>query len=142
MVVPSGLTTNAYERPLWDSLVKPGYVVSVIDFENKNALFPGVHRMAKFSLLALSRKVQVAFQTGCWLHEVGETRDPDRVMSLSVDELGHFSPDDLALPQFRSRAIWSCFGRQPGNMANLPPTMIGPIRRDSCFLRLMQSFSP
>ncbi|MEI8374625.1 MAG: N-6 DNA methylase [Planctomycetota bacterium] len=103
MVVPSGLTTNAYERPLWHSLVKPGYVVSVIDFENKSALFPGVHRMAKFSLLVLSREVHVTFHTGCWLHDASETRDLDRIVTLSIDELEQFSPDELALPQFRSR---------------------------------------
>ena len=103
MVVPSGLTTNAYERPLWHSLVKPGHVVSVIDFENKNDLFPGVDGRMKFSLLSLSRTVQDAFATGCWLHDVAESRDSDRVMTLRVDELSQFSPDELALPQFRSR---------------------------------------
>lgn len=103
MVIPSVLTTNAYERPLWHSLVKNGFVSSIIDFENKNGVFPGIDSRTKFSLITLSKTPQPRFLTGCWLHTIGDAKNPDRVMSLGIDDLSRFSPDELALPQFRSR---------------------------------------
>jgi hypothetical protein len=104
MVVPSVLTTNAYERPLWHSLVKPGYVAAAFDFENTNGLFPSIHRAMKFSLITVLRTPLPRFQIGCWLREAGDVRDPLRVMTLSVEELVKFSPEELALPQFRWRS--------------------------------------
>src|SRR5262249_54236548 len=39
---------------------------------------------------------------GCWLHSPSEVTDRERVMSLSVVDLAKFSPEELALPQFRN----------------------------------------
>jgi hypothetical protein len=104
MVVPSVLTTNAYERPLWHSLVKPGYVAAAFDFKNANGLLPSIHRAMKFSLISVSKTPLPRFQIGCWLREAGDVGDPLRVMALSVEELVKFSPEELALPQFRWRS--------------------------------------
>jgi hypothetical protein len=102
LVVPSGLTTNAYERPLWHSLVTNNHVALVMDFENKQGLFPRIDSRTKFSLLVLSRSHQPHFLTACWLHAIEQTTDSNRVMALTKDDLEKFSPEELALPQFRS----------------------------------------
>lgn len=104
MVIPSGLTTNAYERPLWHSFVKNGFVSAVYDFENSKGLFPGIDSRVKFSLIVLVKHVEERFKTACWLSDVAELRESERVVVLGLEDLARFSPDDLALPQFRRNA--------------------------------------
>ena len=104
MVIPSGLTTNAYERPLWHSLVKNGYVSAVYDFENSGRLFPGIDSRIKFTLISLRKQVEERFVTACWLADVSELQEDGRVIALTLNDLVNFSPDDLALPQFRRQA--------------------------------------
>lgn len=104
MVVPSSLATNAYERPLWHSLVTPGHVSSILDFENSKGLFPSVDSRTKFSLLTLTKTPQSHFKTGCWLQQAEDSKKPQHVMTLTIDEFSNFSPDELTLPQFRDRS--------------------------------------
>ncbi|MBD8552564.1 Eco57I restriction-modification methylase domain-containing protein [Sphingomonas sp. CFBP 8764] len=104
MVIPSGLTTNAYERPLWHSFVNNGFVSAIYDFENSKGLFAGIDSRVKFSLIVLTRRAEERFRTACWLSNVADLREPDKVVVLGVDDLARFSPDDLALPQFRRKA--------------------------------------
>ena len=101
MVIPSGLTTNAYERALWTSLVQRSAVVSVFDFENKRGLFPNVHSSAKFTLLTLGFG-DGSIQSACWLHDPSELVQTDRVITISANDLERWSPEELSLPQFRS----------------------------------------
>lgn len=101
MVIPSGLTTNAYERALWTSLVQRSAVVSVFDFENKRGLFPNVHSSAKFTLLTLGFG-DGSIQSACWLHDPSELGQTDRVITISANDLERWSPEELSLPQFRS----------------------------------------
>ncbi|HEY1748785.1 MAG TPA: N-6 DNA methylase [Xanthobacteraceae bacterium] len=104
MVIPSGLTTNAYERPLWHSFVNNGFVSAIYDFENSNGLFPGIDSRVKFSLIILLKHAQEKFKTACWLTDVADLRESERVVVLGQEDLAKFSPDDLALPQFRKKA--------------------------------------
>lgn len=104
MVIPSGLTTNAYERPLWHSFVKRGFVSAIYDFENSSGLFPGIDARVKFSLISLVKQAQSHFKTACWVADVTELHEPERIISLGIEDLVRFSPDDLALPQFRQKA--------------------------------------
>ena len=104
MVIPSGLTTNAYERPLWHSFVKGGFVSAVYDFENSGRLFPGIDSRVKFTLIVLQKIIEDRFNTACWLTAVSELQESGRVIALGLDDLANFSPDDLALPQFREQA--------------------------------------
>jgi hypothetical protein len=102
MVIPSGLTTNAYERPLWHSIVKTGFVSEIYDFENSSGLFSGIDSRVKFSLISLVKQTQRHFRTACWLADISELQEPERVISLGIEDLEKFSPDDLALPQFHN----------------------------------------
>lgn len=103
MVIPSGLATNAYERPLWTSLVSSQQVASLFDFENKGDLFPEVDSRAKFSLLTLGRDSD-AILSACWLRAPAELALTNRIVPLSLGELASWSGDDLSVPQFRTTA--------------------------------------
>ncbi|MCX6848257.1 MAG: hypothetical protein NTY98_05000, partial [Verrucomicrobia bacterium] len=101
MVIQSGLTTNAYERALWTSLVRENAVISIFDFENKRGLFPNVHSSAKFTLLTLGIGNGL-IQSACWLHDPSEINQVGRVIEISRTDLELWSPEELSLPQFRS----------------------------------------
>ena len=103
MVVPSGLSTNKYEEPMWHHLLKTGTVTSFLDFENVEGLFPEVHRSAKFSLLTARRGMAGPVLAGCWLRTVDDLREADRVVPVTIEELREFDPESLSLPQFRNR---------------------------------------
>ncbi|HOT74390.1 MAG TPA: N-6 DNA methylase, partial [Candidatus Wallbacteria bacterium] len=53
-IVPSGIATDDTTKFFFQSLVEKESLASLFDFENRQALFPGVHRSYKFSLLTLT----------------------------------------------------------------------------------------
>ena len=52
-VVPSGIASDETTQFLFQHLVDSRSLVSMYDFENRNGIFPQVHRSYKFSLLTL-----------------------------------------------------------------------------------------
>ena len=53
MIVPTGIATDNSTKAYFDAISSQGRLVSLFDFENREGMFPGVHRSYKFSLLAL-----------------------------------------------------------------------------------------
>jgi hypothetical protein len=79
-------------------------LVSLFDFENREALFPGVHRSYKFSLVTLSGREQPeapSFAFFCLGPQ--DLHDPDRQFVLSAEDIALVNPDTLTCPVFRSR---------------------------------------
>ena len=60
VIVPTGIATDATTAPFFAALVDERRLAGLIDFENRDALFPAVHRSFKFSLLTLGRQVAEA----------------------------------------------------------------------------------
>jgi hypothetical protein len=56
IVIPTGIATDSFNQYFFSYLVKNRHIISLYDFENRDALFPGVHRSYKFSLLTLRGK--------------------------------------------------------------------------------------
>jgi hypothetical protein len=56
VVVPTGIATDDTNKEFFSHLVSNNKIASLYDFENRDALFPGVHRSYKFSLLTLRGK--------------------------------------------------------------------------------------
>ena len=53
IIVPSGIATDDTTKFYFQDIVETGSLASLYDFENREAIFPGVHRSYKFSLLTL-----------------------------------------------------------------------------------------
>ena len=51
LIVPTGIATDATNAPFFSMLVQNKRLLELIDFENRDAIFPAVHRSYKFSLL-------------------------------------------------------------------------------------------
>jgi hypothetical protein len=76
--------------------------VSLYDFENRDAIFPGVHRSYKFAVLTLGEKVEstdfVFFATA-----VNQLADQRRHFTLSADDIALINPNTRTCPVFRSQ---------------------------------------
>ncbi|HQD27240.1 MAG TPA: ATP-binding protein, partial [Methanoculleus thermophilus] len=90
--------------PFFGDLVESGSLVSLYDFENKNALFP-IHRSFKFCLLTMagSEAGAGAFDLAFFLHRIDDLHDDDRHFSLTPEEIGLINPNTKNCPIFRSK---------------------------------------
>jgi hypothetical protein len=75
-------------------------LVSLYDIENREAVFPAVHRSYKFCLLTLGAAEQAEFV--CFATQVSQLADPRRRFTLTPDEFRRINPNTLTCPVFRS----------------------------------------
>ena len=101
IIVPSGVATDDSTKALFAHLAD-GRLVSLFDFENRDALFPGVHRSYKFSLLTLgpAARAELAF----FLTAPEQLKDARRRFSLTPEEFALLNPNTRTCPVFRSQA--------------------------------------
>jgi hypothetical protein len=105
IIVPSGVATDDISKNLFSFLIAEGRLVSLFDFENRDALFPGVHRSYKFCLLTLRGKSQPEpARLSFFLNQPAQLREADRTFSLTADELQLLSPLTGLCPTFRCKA--------------------------------------
>jgi hypothetical protein len=120
IIVPTGIATDATNQHFFADLVAKGQLASLFDFENREGLFPGVHRSYKFCLLTLGggRMANGEVADGEGRRANGEAlpatfaffaaraehlRDPRRVFSLTAAEIARINPNTRTLPVFRTR---------------------------------------
>jgi hypothetical protein len=78
-------------------------LAQLIDFENRDAIFPAVHRSFKFSLLTIGWEVKEA-SFAFFLTDVHQLADFERRFTLSVDDIARINPNTKTAPVFRSRS--------------------------------------
>ncbi|MCC6528846.1 MAG: N-6 DNA methylase [Pseudomonadales bacterium] len=101
IIVPSGVATDDSTKAFF-SHIADGRLVSLFDFENRDALFPGVHRSYKFSLLTLGQaeRAELAF----FLTAPEQLKDARRRFALTPAEFALLNPNTRTCPVFRSQA--------------------------------------
>ena len=108
LIVPTGIATDHSTKAFFDHIVSQGRLVSLFDFENREAVFPGVHRSYKFCLLTLSGsdrsdapvpEAEFAF----FLHQAEQLKEPERRFTLSAEDFSLFNPNTRTCPIFRTR---------------------------------------
>ena len=103
LIVPTGVATDSFNQKLFNRLIDEGRFSSLIDFENREGIFPEVHRSYKFCLLTLSHKA-TKVQFGFFLTNVSQMSDPRRVFALKADAISLLNPNTRTAPLFRSSA--------------------------------------
>jgi len=73
-IVPSGIATDDTTKFFFQDLIETGSLVSLYDFENRNGIFPGVHRSYKFCLLTMRARVEGRMANSEWRMVNGEWR--------------------------------------------------------------------
>ncbi|KAF5084981.1 putative DNA-binding domain protein [anaerobic digester metagenome] len=104
IIVPTGIATDATTAPFFGDLVESGTLVSLYDFENKEAIFP-IHRSFKFCLLTMagSEAGTGAFDLAFFLHRIDDLHDDDRHFTLTPEEILLINPNTKNCPIFRSK---------------------------------------
>jgi hypothetical protein len=104
-IVPSGIATDDTTKHFFRDLVETRSLVSLYDFENREAIFPGVHRSYKFCLMTLSgaewpvERAEFAF----FLHQAEQLADAERRFTLSAEDIALVNPNTRTCPIFRNR---------------------------------------
>lgn len=100
VIVPSAISMDAYNAPLFMKLVMGNRLSSLLDFENAAAIFSEVHRSYRFCLLTLcGPKVKGEKIEFCYFaHSVDDLKDKERRTALTSDDIAIFSPNTLAPP--------------------------------------------
>ncbi|MDI1228243.1 MAG: N-6 DNA methylase [bacterium] len=96
IIVQTNIATDAPMEQFWRFLVESRRLISIIDFENRDRLFPTVHAEQKFCLLCVAgtgRDTSVPVKVGFWLRNVSQVNSPECVYPLSIESLHIVSPN-------------------------------------------------
>ncbi|MDD5035604.1 MAG: hypothetical protein PHE55_12690, partial [Methylococcaceae bacterium] len=99
-IVPTGIATDDSTKAFFADVTQNGRLVSLYDIENRDAVFPAVHRSYKFCLLTLGLAEQAEFV--CFASQVDQLADARRRFRLSPEEFRLINPNTLTCPVFRS----------------------------------------
>lgn len=103
IIVPSGVATDDVSRSLFSAMMESKRIVSLFDFENREGIFPTVHRSYKFCLLTLTgRAIEKPATFSFFLQSTREISDRSKIFSLTAYELKLLSPLTGLSPTFRS----------------------------------------
>ncbi len=103
-IVPSGIATDDTTKFFFQDLVRTNCVRSLYDFENREGVFPGVHRAYKFCLLTLSGEAGASTQAigfAFFLQDPAQLRDPNTTIVLTPEDICRLNPNTNTCPIFR-----------------------------------------
>ncbi len=105
LLVPSGIATDDTTKHFFNDLIENQALVAIYDFENKDAVFPDVHRSFKFCVLLMNGAARKTPEADFvfFARRVAELDDKHRHIPLSAKDLKLFNPNTQTCPIFRSR---------------------------------------
>ena len=105
LIVPTGIVTDDSNKKFFNEIISRKRLMSLFDFENRDALFSGVHRSYKFCLLTLNGKDRPANQAefAFFLHHTEKLKESERRILLSREDFQLFNPNTLTCPIFRTQ---------------------------------------
>lgn len=103
LVLPTGIAVNDSNKAFFSKLIDENRLMSLYDFENKEALFD-IHRMFKFCLLTAGKEQPQprTVKGGFYLTRLDHLLDPKRVYSLRTSDFGLLNPNTKTCPIFRT----------------------------------------
>lgn len=101
LIVPTGIATDSFSQHLFNRIAS-GNLISLYDIENREAVFPSVHRSYKFCLLTLGASAQAEFV--CFASQVSQLADSRRRFTLTPEDFRLLNPNTRSCPVFRSNA--------------------------------------
>lgn len=101
LIVPTGIATDDSTKAFLASISQSGRLVSLLDFENREGVFPAVDSRQKFCLLTLGQVPAARFV--CFATDVAHLADPRRQFTLTPEEFALINPNTRTCPVFRSQ---------------------------------------
>ncbi|MCL4733112.1 DUF559 domain-containing protein [Patescibacteria group bacterium] len=105
IIVPSGIATDDTTKFFFQDLMQSQALVSLYDFENRDAIFPGVHRSYKFCLLTMTgpdRPARGGAEFIFFALNVAHLADGWRRFTLSAEDIALINPNTGTTATFRS----------------------------------------
>jgi hypothetical protein len=105
MVIASGIATDFYTQDFFQNIIIGEQLVSLYDFENREGIFPGIHRSYKFSLFTITGKetpVQEA-DFAFYLANPIHLQEDEQHFTLTNEEIELLNPNTRTCPIFRSK---------------------------------------
>lgn len=99
-IVPTGIATDDSTKVYFGHIASQGRLISLFDFENREAIFPAIDSRIKFSLLTLGVAKRAEFV--CFATQVEQLQDVRRRFVLTPDEFSLINPNTRTCPIFRS----------------------------------------
>ena len=103
LVLPTGIAVNDSNKAFFSKLIDENRLVSLYDFENREALFD-IHRMFKFCLLTAGKPQDKArtVSGGFYLTRLDHLLDPRRIYTLQTSDFARLNPNTKTCPVFRT----------------------------------------
>lgn len=103
LVLPTGIAVNDSNKAFFSKLVEENRLISLFDFENREALFD-IHRMFKFCLLTAGKEQDKprSVQGGFYLTRLDHLLDPNRIYTLQTSDFSLLNPNTKTCPTFRT----------------------------------------
>lgn len=102
VIVPTGIATDSTTAPFFGYLVSSQTLSGLVDFENREKLFPAVDSRMKFALLTLGSGVAEA-EFAFFLTDPTQLEDSRRRFTLSPAQIAAINPNTKTAPVFRAR---------------------------------------
>ncbi|MCL2010698.1 MAG: N-6 DNA methylase [Synergistaceae bacterium] len=100
-IVPTGIATDDSTKNFFADLTQKGRLAGLYDFENRSAIFPGVHRSYKFCLVTVGQSERADFSF--FLTDVKQLAEKERRFFLTSRDFAAINPNTKTCPIFRSR---------------------------------------
>jgi len=101
-IVPTGIATDDSTKAFFGHISQSRRLVSLLDLENRDAIFPAVHRSYKFCLLTLGAAERAEFVF--FATQTAHLADTRRRFTLTPDEFRLINPNTLTCPRVSQRA--------------------------------------
>lgn len=105
VIVPTGIATDDTNKQFFADLTEKKALLSLYDFENREGIFPAVHRSYKFCLLTLGGPDAAPEGTdfAFFLTNTAQLHESDRHFRLSSEDIALLNPNTRTCPIFRSK---------------------------------------
>lgn len=103
LIVPSGIATDDSTKAFFNEIIEKQRLASLYDFENREAMFPEVHRSYKFSLITICGNEPSA-RFVFFAASVAHLADARRAFTLTPHDIRLINPNTRTCPVFRSSA--------------------------------------
>lgn len=100
-IVPTGIATDDTAKDYFAHVSQNARLASLLDFENREGIFPAIDSRIKFSLVTLGAAEAAEFV--CFATQVAQATDPRRRFTLTPDEFRLINPNTRTCPMFRSQ---------------------------------------
>lgn len=103
LVMPTGIALNDPNKAFFAKLTDENRLISLYDFENREALFD-IHRMFKFCLLTAGKPQDNPREVkgGFYLTRLDHLLDPNRIYTLRSDDFALLNPNTKTCSVFRT----------------------------------------